>query len=68
MVYTPPDVPSRCFPRNDLDPESYAFGILFGQQPDDRIPHKIGADAWFDRCEADRYEVQEQTIQLVVRR
>jgi hypothetical protein len=26
------------------------------------MPRKIGADAWFDRGEAERYEVQEQTI------
>lgn len=57
-----PDVPSRWFPRSDLDPESFAFGVLFGRQPDDRMPHKIGADAWFERLEAERYELQEQTI------
>ena len=57
-----PDVPSRWFPRTDLDTESFAFGVLFGQQPEDRMPRKIGADAWFDRQEADRYEVEEQTI------
>jgi len=26
------------------------------------MPRKIGADAWFDRWEAQKYEVQEQTI------
>ena len=57
-----PDLPGRWFPRADLDPESYAFDILFGGKPDDRYPHKIGADAWFDRWEAERYEVREQTV------
>ncbi len=26
------------------------------------MPRKIGADAWFDRPEAQRFEVHEQTI------
>ncbi|WP_315769640.1 MULTISPECIES: ImmA/IrrE family metallo-endopeptidase [unclassified Bradyrhizobium] len=57
-----PDVPSRWFPRDELDAESFAFGVLFGRAADDSVPHKIGADAWFDRSEADRYVVHEQTI------
>ncbi len=56
------DVPSRWFPKDDLDADSFAFGILHGGRPDDPMPRKIGADAWFDRGEAERYEVQEQTI------
>lgn len=59
-----PDVPEKWFPRADLDPESYAFDILFGGKPDDHHVHKIGADAWFDRWEAERYEVQEQTVRI----
>jgi hypothetical protein len=43
-------------------PESFAFAILFGEAQDDRFPRKIGADAWFERWEAERYEVLEQTI------
>jgi hypothetical protein len=57
-----PDVPDRWFPREDLSAESFAFGVLFGESPDDRFPRKIGAEAWFSRWEAERYEVQEQTI------
>jgi hypothetical protein len=57
-----PDVPDRWFPQDNLDPESYAFGVLFGNQPNDTTPHKIDADAWFDRDYAHRYEVQEQTF------
>jgi hypothetical protein len=56
------EVPPRWFPQADLDRDSYAFDILFGNRPDDSAPHKIGADAWFDRSEAQYYEVQEQTI------
>ena len=55
-------VPQRWFPRDDLDADSYAFGIQFGEAPDDPMPRKIGADAWFDRWDAERFEVYEQTI------
>jgi hypothetical protein len=57
-----PDVPSRWFPKNDLDADSFAFGILFGKASDDPMPRKIGADAWFDRRDAEKYVVHEQTI------
>jgi uncharacterized protein DUF955 len=57
-----PDVPSRWFPRDELDADSFAFGILYGKAPDDAVPRKIGADAWFDRRDADKYMVHEQTI------
>jgi hypothetical protein len=57
-----PDVPERWFPQETLDPESFAFGVLFGKQPNDPAPRKIGADAWFDRPEAQRYELHEQTM------
>jgi len=59
-----PSVPRRWFPRDDLDPDSFAFSILFGNQVDDRTPRKIGADAWFDRSEAERYVVSEQTVSI----
>lgn len=59
-----PDVPERWFPRSDLDVESFAFAILFGNAPEDRTPRKIGADAWFDRQEAEQFEVQEQSIRI----
>ena len=56
-----PDVSSRWFPRDSLDADSFAFGVLHGRRPDDLIPRKIGAEAWFDRWEAQKYEVHEQT-------
>jgi len=56
------DVPPRWFPKDTLDAESYAFEVLFGAKPDDPMPRKIGADAWFDRWEAERYELLEQTV------
>jgi len=58
------DVPQRWFPRAELDSESFAFGILFGSSADDHMPRKIGADAWFDRRDADQFEIQEQTVRV----
>ena len=57
-----PSVPRRWFPRQELDADSFAFGVQFGGRPDDPMPRKIGADSWFDRAEADRYLVHEQTV------
>ena len=57
-----PDVPTRWFPKDDLDADSFAFGVLYGKKPDDPMPRKIGADAWFDRRDAEQYTVYEQSI------
>lgn len=59
-----PGVPERWFPREDLDDESSAPDVLSGRTGDDAGLRKIGADAWFDRAEAGRYEVLEQTISV----
>jgi hypothetical protein len=56
-----PSVPKKWFPQNALDAESFAFGVLFGHKADDAMPRKIGADAWFDHWQAERFEVHEQT-------
>ena len=55
------DVPDRWFPKDELDPESNAFETLYGGV-DKPQPLLIGADAWFDRREAEEYEVYEQTV------
>lgn len=57
-------VPRKWFPQDALHSDSYAFGIQFGQNSDDAAPHKIGADAWFDRRDAERFELFEQTIRM----
>jgi hypothetical protein len=59
-----PSVPQKWFPRSDLDADSFAFGVQFGGRPDDPIPCKIRADAWFDRWDAERFEVYEQTMRI----
>jgi len=57
-----PSVPQIWFPQDALDADSYAFGVQFGGNSDDPLPRKIGAEAWFDRRGADRFELHEQTI------
>jgi hypothetical protein len=57
-----PSVPSKWFPRESLDADSFALGVQFGHKDDDPMPRKIGAEAWFDRWDAERFEVYEQTI------
>lgn len=57
-----PDVPERWFAQDQLDAESYAFDLLFGNGEEQNYPRVIGADAWFDRPEAQRYEIHEQSV------
>jgi Zn-dependent peptidase ImmA (M78 family) len=55
-----PMVPRKWYPQAQLDSESFTFGAQFSDQPGNPHPSKIGADAWFDRYEAERFEVMEQ--------
>lgn len=59
----PRHIPERWFPRDDLDADSYAFEVLHGANRRSRRA-LIGADAWFDRREAERYELYEQTLKI----
>lgn len=59
-----PMIPGWWFPRDELDQESFAFDLLFGDAGECRYPRKIGADAWFDFRGVDRFEVQEQSFRL----
>jgi hypothetical protein len=57
------DVPDRWFPRDEIDAESSAMDVLHGRC--ERTPRTlIGADAWFDRRDAEQYEVFEQTVRM----
>lgn len=59
-----PDVPDRWFPQDRLDAESPAFDLVFNNKGDDLLPQGIPADAWFDRAEAQYYELREQSIHI----
>ena len=59
-----PDVPKRWFPRNQVELDSSAFDILFGQASNDRKPKRVPAQAWFDRREAEDFDVLEQSMRM----
>lgn len=56
------DIPQRWFPQKDLLPESAAFDIVYGKAKSDTEQISVCASAWFDRREAERYEVLEHSI------
>lgn len=60
-------VPRKWFPRADLQPESSAMNALFNQNvaplSTTRL-NTVSAEAWFDRYNANRYEIQEQTFKV----
>jgi Zn-dependent peptidase ImmA (M78 family) len=58
------DVPSKLFPHDQLDHESEAFEVLFGNKTYSKRVTTAG-DAWFNWWKADRYEVCEETVQLI---
>jgi len=59
-----PSVPEHWFPKQELDHESYAFSVLFGKHENEGGPRRIGADAWFDRREAEDFEIYEETLRV----
>ena len=59
-----PSVPPKWFPQDSLDADSFAFEVLFNNAADDLVPRRVGANAWFDRREAERYEIHEQTCRI----
>lgn len=60
-----PKMSTPWFPREELDADSFAFELLNNQNQDEqRFPRKIGADAWFDKASAARYEITEQSFRV----
>jgi len=58
------DVPQKLFPHTQLDHESKAFEVLFGgKNKTNRV--MVSGGTWFNWWKADRYEVWEETVQLV---
>ncbi|MDO9103669.1 MAG: ImmA/IrrE family metallo-endopeptidase [Methylovulum sp.] len=58
-------VPDSWFPKDELHPESYAIGILYGNDTDQASPRKMKAHIWFNRRDASNYELQEQSIRTM---
>lgn len=59
-----PSVPGYWFPRDDLDADSFTFDMQFKGAKEKNYASKIGAGAWFDFRNCDRYEIFEQSFQL----
>jgi hypothetical protein len=51
-------------PMQTLDPETYAGDLLLSGGPEQTLPRKMPADAWFDFKGAGRFEVSEQSFLL----
>ncbi len=60
----PRQIPEKWFPRNDLDADGYAMDVLHGKAERSRRL-LIGADAWFDRWDAQKYELYEETCRTI---
>jgi hypothetical protein len=52
------------FPRDELDPDSFAFDMLYKGAKENASPRKIGAGAWFEFRNVDRFEIFEQSFLL----
>lgn len=57
-------VPERWFPAAELHHDTYAFNLLHNAGPEQASTRRIGADAFFDRWDADRVEVEEQSFRV----
>jgi hypothetical protein len=57
------DVPQRLFPKKELDHDSSAFEVVFGEK-EKTNQQIIGADAWFDLSYANEYILSEQTFSI----
>jgi hypothetical protein len=57
-------IPEKWFPRDDLDSDSYAMEVLYGKTDHSRRV-LIGADAWFTRWDAHKYEIYEETCRTI---
>ena len=59
-----PMIPGWWFPREDLDAESFAFDMMFGNADENTFPRKVGAEAWFEFKGVSRFDIQEQSFRL----
>lgn len=58
------DIDSSWFPKECPDHDSFAFDLAFDAQKRPMGARKIGADTWFDRRNADRLEIFEDSIRV----
>jgi Zn-dependent peptidase ImmA (M78 family) len=58
------DINTAWFPKDSPDPDSYAFDLSFDPHKSPVGPKKVGADAWFDRYNADRFDLIEDSVRV----
>lgn len=57
-------VPGWWYPLEQLDRATFAADMLFNGAAEQNWPRKIGADAWFNFRNCDRFDVEEQSFML----
>jgi len=57
-------VPGWWYPAEQLDRATFAADMLFNGAAEQNWPRKMGADAWFNFRNCDRFEVEEQSFML----
>lgn len=55
-------VSTRWRVRDDLDPDSFAFGMLQRDEAESPHPRMVGADAWFEFAGCQDHDVREQSF------
>ena len=59
------DISTTWFPKDSPAPESYAFELSFDPNKAAAGPRKVKAGAWFDRYNADRFDLVEDSVRVV---
>ena len=59
-----PQVPSTWYPKIELDESSPAFDMLFSSRPDQSTIKRVGAHLWFERRDASRFQISEQSFKV----
>ncbi len=57
-------VPGWWYPLEQLDRATFAADMLFNGVAEQNWPRKIGADAWFNFRNCDRFDIEEQSFML----
>jgi hypothetical protein len=60
-----PSVPRTWSPKPEIDQASHGFSMLFQDRPNQPTAKRVGAQAWFDRRDAERFDVWEQSFNTV---
>lgn len=58
-------IPTHFFPKSELHYDSSAMDVLYGREPDQATPKKIGANKWFNCRESYNKNIFEQSIKTM---